>query len=147
MTMPLTSILLDISFFLLNFFFFSSRRRHTRLVMAGLLGLILAEVVVGHVTKANPNRECQAQPPRKHDAPEDPIRHTEDQAHFCRRPAIAHEVTDHHTPDQTRGPKGHDEQSLAASVTEELLFFVAGFVRVRHGFGVKVGYRGFFSRS
>src|SRR5260370_15018756 len=132
MTMPLTSILLDISFFLLNFFFFSSRRRHTRLVMAGLLGLILAEVVVGHVTKAKPNRECQAQPPRKHDAPEDPIGHTKDQAHVRRRSAIAHEVTNHHAPDEARDPDGHDEQPFTPGMAEELLLFVGGFLRVWH---------------
>src|SRR5262249_56761095 len=92
-------------------------------LMAGPRFGVAAEVVVGDVAEAEPDRKQQANPPGEHDAPEDPGRHAEDEAHLAvaRR---AGEIADAHAPDQCRQPDGHDEQAFAAGVAEEALLLV-----------------------
>src|SRR5437870_3815386 len=107
-------------------------RQTAGLIMARLLGLILTEIVVGHVAKAKPAREDQAQSPGQDDAPENPIRYAEDQSHVRGRSPITKEITDDHAPDQTRNPDSHDEQPFPPGMAEELLFFILRLVGVRH---------------
>src|SRR5262245_39228178 len=94
---------------------------------AGLFG-ILAKVVIGHVREAEPHGECQANPPRQYDTPEDPVRYAEDQADVFGRAVIAQEVSGADAPGQVDRPDRHDEKALAASVPQELLFLTGWFV-------------------
>src|SRR5262249_20601014 len=84
---------------------------------------VAAEVVVGDVNEAEPDREQQAKAPWKDHAPEDPGGHAEDERQLPPRGRRAGEVADAPTPHQRRQPDGQDEQAFATGVAEEALLF------------------------
>src|SRR5207248_1763332 len=84
---------------------------------------VFAQVVVGHVPEAEPDRERQAHAPGQRHAPENPVRHAIDEPNGRRVAVVAHHVAAADAPEQSRRPHDHNERALAAGVAEQPQFF------------------------